>query len=253
MSASPTAFVVLTFPRSGSTWLMSTLDSHPRITAYDELFLGAEGVQPRPADVPDFASYLARVPGPARRLGPLHRAAYLRAVFRERAGIEAVGFKLMYGQARANPGLLPLFAVRRVRAVHLIRANLLDAVVSYEAGRASGVFHRQPGDPATDMRIRLDAAGLRSRLGYMEWDVSRARVWLERYRLPRLEISYEELVGRHDETLSAICSFLGVEEDVELHSTYVPIRQGAKLDLVENVDEVRAALAGTRFEWMLGR
>jgi hypothetical protein len=87
----------------------------------------------------------------------------------------------------------------------------------------------------------------------MEWDVSRARVWLERYRLPRLEISYEELVGRHDETLSAICDFLGVEADVRLDSVYVPIRKGPKLDLVENVDEVRAALAGTRFDWMLGR
>jgi LPS sulfotransferase NodH len=253
MSASPTAFAVLTFPRSGSTWLMSELDSHPQIAAYDELFLGARGVQPEPTDVSDFVSYLARIPRPVRRLGPLHRATYLRAVFRERRGIEAVGFKLMYGQVRANFGLLPLFTVRRVRVVHLIRANLLDAVVSYEAGRASGVFHRKPGDPAPETRIHLDATGLRERLGYMEWDVARARVWLERYRLPRLEISYEELVGRHDETLSAIRDFLGVEEDDELYSAYAPIRQGAKLDLVENVDEVRAVLIGTRFEWMLGR
>jgi LPS sulfotransferase NodH len=253
MSASPTAFVVLTFPRSGSTWLMSTLDSHPRITAYDELFLGATGVQPRPADVPDFRSYMARIHEPVRRLGPLHRAGYLRAVFRGRPGIEAVGFKLMYGQARANPGLLPLFTIRRVRIVHLIRANLLDAVVSYEAGRVSGVFHRKPGDPAPETRIRLDVTALRDRLGYMEWDVARARVWLERYRLPRLEVAYEELVGRHDETLSAIREFLGVEEDADLASAYVPVGHGAKLDLVENIDDVRVILTGTRFEWMLGR
>ncbi len=253
MSGSRADFVVLTFPRSGSTWLMSTLDSHPRIAAYDELFLGGEGVQPQPADVPDFASYLAGVPRLARRLVPLQRATYLRRVFRERPGIDAVGFKLIYGQARANVGLLPLFSLRRVRVVHLVRANLLEAVVSYEAGRASGVFHREPGAPAPDARIRLDAAGLRDRLGYMEWDVSRARVWLERYRIPRLEVAYEELVARHDETLSRILDFLGVEPSAELRSPFVPVHEGSKLDVVENIDEVRSALAGTRYEWMLGQ
>jgi hypothetical protein len=232
---------------------MSTLDSHSRVVAYDELFLGGEGVQPQPADVPDFASYLARARGAARRLGPLHRAAYLTALFRERPGIDAIGFKLIYGQARANRGLLPLFSLRRVRVVHLVRANLLEAVVSYEAGRASGIFHREPGDSAPETRIRLDAATLRDRLGYMEWEVSRARVWLERYLLPRLEIAYEELVGRHDETLLTVLDFLGVEPTVELRSAYVPIREGPKLGVVENVDEVRDALAGTRYEWMLGR
>ena len=37
----PVAFAVLTFPRSGSTWLMNMLDSHPEVAAYDELFLGS--------------------------------------------------------------------------------------------------------------------------------------------------------------------------------------------------------------------
>jgi LPS sulfotransferase NodH len=254
MSRTPTAFVVLTFPRSGSTWLMSTLDSHPRIAAYDELFLGGDGFQPRPADMPDFASFVEGIPRPARRLRPLHRASYLRALYRARPGIDAVGFKLVYGQARANPGLFPFFALRRVRAVHLIRANLLDAVVSYEAGRASGVFHRELGEPVPVASITLDAEGLRDRLGYMEWATSRARVWLERYRLPRLEVAYEELSGRHDETIEAVLRFLGVEPRLDrLHSPFVPVRGGSKLDLVENADDVRAALRGTRFEWMLGR
>jgi hypothetical protein len=231
---------------------MSTLDSHPRVAAYRELFLGGEDVQRVATDVPDFAGYLADRPAPLRRVRPLNCATYLRAFFRERPGIDAIGFKLVYGQARANAGLLPLCSLRRTRVVHLVRANLLHSVVSYEAARASGVFHREAGAPALDVRIRLDTTALRDRLGHMEWDVSRARSWLERYRLARLEIAYEELIARHDETLVGVLDFLGVEPSVEFCSAFVPNREGPKLDVVENAEEVQVALAGTRYEWMLG-
>jgi LPS sulfotransferase NodH len=253
MSRSPTAFVVLTFPRSGSTWLIEMLDSHPQIAAYDELFLGGVGVQPRAEDQPDFATYLEHTPEAARRILLPHRIAYLRAVYRDRPGIEAVGFKLIYGQARANPGLLHYFALRRVRAIHLIRANLLEAVISYEFGRMTGVFHRREGDEAPKGGISLDADGIRERLGYMEWAVARGRVWLERFRLPRIEVAYEELLGRRDETLGSVLRFLGVDPGVDsLDSSLVRVRGGSALQLVENADAVRAALTGTRFEWMLG-
>jgi LPS sulfotransferase NodH len=254
MSRSPVAFVVLTFPRSGSTWLMNMLDSHPEIAAYDELFLGGEGVQPRAEDQLAFASYLERVPEPTRRFRLPHRIAYLRSVYRERPGVRAVGFKLVYGQVSANPGLLQYFAVRRVRAIHLVRANLLDAVISYEVARESGVFHRLRGEEAPHGTVRLDADGIRERLGYMEWAVSRGRVWLERFRLPRVEVAYEELIGRRDETLGALLRFLDVDPRLDpLDSELVRVRNGSTLDLVENADDVRTSLAGTRFEWMLGR
>ena len=253
MSRSPVAFVVLTFPRSGSTWLMNMLDSHPEVVAYDELFLGGEGVQPQADDQLDFATYLEHVPQATRRFRVPHRISYLRSVFRERPGTRAVGFKLIYGQVTANPGLLQYFAVRRVRAIHLVRANLLDAVISYEAARETGVFHRRRGEPAPHGTVRLDADGIRERLGYMEWAVARGRVWLERFRLPRVEVAYEELIGRRDETLGTLLRFLDVDPRLEsLDSELVRVRGGSTLDLVENADEVRASLTGTRFEWMLG-
>ena len=254
MSRSPVAFVVLTFPRSGSTWLLNMLDSHPQIAAYDELFLGGEGVQPRAEDQLDFASYLERVPQPTRRFRVPHRIAYLRSVYRERPGIGAVGFKLVYGQVAANPGLLQYFAVRRVRAIHLVRANLLDAVISYEVARETGVFHRRRGEITPVGTVRLDADAIRERLGYMEWAVARGRIWLERFRLPRVEVAYEELVGRRDETLGTLLRFLDVDARLDsLDSEFERVRGGTTLDLVENADEVRASLSGTRFEWMLGR
>ncbi len=94
---------------------------------------------------------------------------------------------------------------------------------------------------------------LRLRLEHQEQAISWGRTQLERLRLPRLEIAHEELVGRNEETVGRVLDFLGVSHpETPLHSDLVPVTLGRSLDFVENADDVRAALAGTRFEWMLG-
>jgi LPS sulfotransferase NodH len=251
----PTPFVVLTFPRSGSAWLNDQLNSHPEIVAYAELFLRDAGVATASGiEVPSFEVFLAGIPQPARSLLVVQRVRYLRRLYAGRPGLRAVGFKLMYKQARDNRGVFPYFAARRVRAVHLVRANLLEAVVSYEVARTTGSFHPRRGDPVRTESVTLDAARLRQRLEHQEQAVSWGRSQLERFRLPRLEIAHEELIGRREETLGRVLDFLGIASPATpLESSLVPVTLGSGLDFVANADEVRAALARTRFEWMLGR
>jgi LPS sulfotransferase NodH len=252
MAGRPTPFVILTFPRTGSAWLVDTLDSHPAVVAYDELFYGAGGAPAYArSDLPNFESYLERIPAPARRLRLLPTIAYLRMVYRDRPGVRAAGFKLMYVQARANPGVLYFLSLRRVRAIHLIRANLLDAVISYEAARVTGVFHPQRGDAVPNAVVSLDPDALRERLEQMEWEIARARSWIERFRLPRIEVAYEELVGRRKDTLDRILRFIGVEPRVECLDSSLIRTRPAGVERIENLSEVRAALTGTRFAWML--
>jgi LPS sulfotransferase NodH len=247
-------FVAVTFPRSGSSWLMDTLDSHPQVLTYGELLRPGEEGWPGYGgdDIPYFSEYLA-----ARRVRPravpVRRLAYLRSVFRARPGLRAVGFKLMYGHLRQSPEVLPALALRRVRIVHLVRANLLGAVVSYDLAKSSGVFHPHRGEPIPTGTVVLDASRLRERLEHMEWAIARARSSLERFRLPRIDIAYEELLGRREETLERVMRFLGVDPAVEsLHSRLARTGSSRGLELVDNVEDVRTALQGTRFEWMLG-
>jgi hypothetical protein len=76
---------------------------------------------------------------------------------------------------------------------------------------------------------------------------------MERLRPPRLEVSYEELVAHLEETIARVLGFLGVEPRLDLlDSQLVRASPSSHLEMVENADEVRATLAGTRFEWMLG-
>ena len=248
----PAPFVVFTSPRSGSAWLMDTLNGHPEVVACAELFRDEGGVPDYGRDdIPYFRTYLESRPGGGRP-ERLQRFAFLGLVYRDRPGVRAAGFKLMYGQVGRNPGLFQYFALRRVRAIHLVRANLLDAAISYEVAKATGIFHPRRGDVVPQVAVALDASALRTRLEDMEWAIARGRSRLERFRLPRIDVAYEELVGRRDETFECLLRFLGVEPDVgTLDSDFVRVGTGRALESVENGDEVRGALAGTRFEWML--
>ena len=64
-----TNFVVLSTQRSGSTWVVDMLTSHPRVVAYSELFMhGGEG-KPRwsgAQDLPYWQTYAQRQ-APARQ------------------------------------------------------------------------------------------------------------------------------------------------------------------------------------------
>src|SRR5262249_58069631 len=90
---------------------------------------------------------------------PLERSPYLSGLFEPRAGIGAIGFKLVYGQAARRPGLLHELSARKVRVVHLLRANLLETVLSFETARANGAFHVKRGEEPSFVPVRVDVEG----------------------------------------------------------------------------------------------
>lgn len=251
----PTPFVVYTSPRTGSAWLISLLDSHPQVVAYPELFLaGASGPLPYAAsDMPYFSEFLQQRPAPLWPLRPLHLALYLARLYRPRPGVSAVGFKLMYRQAAANPGLVPLLALRRVRVLHLTRANLLAALVSYRVARSRQAFHPRLGEVLPPLKVRLDPHQLVAELASREAAVEAARRRLRRLRLRYLEVGYERLSEQPRLQLARILSFLGADpaQAEHLRSPFLRIHSGSPAELIENVAEVRRALAATRFAWML--
>ena len=244
-------FVVFTSPRSGSSWLVDMLDSHPRIAAHAELFLPGDRTEPDygSRDLPRFEATLE----PRRRISLVpHRLAYLNRLFGSRSGVDAVGFKLMYGHPRVHRGLMPYLAVRRTRVVHLIRENTFDQLVSFELADARGVFRARRGEVVPETTVRLDAEGLRKRLEEMEQKVVDARRTIARYRLPTFEFNYERLAERTQDELARVVSFFGVEPvDTPLESSLISMNAGRGAALVENLDEVESELAGTKFASML--
>jgi hypothetical protein len=92
---------------------------------------------------------------------------------------------------------------------------------------------------------------LRRRLEEHEFAIARARARVLYYRLPWIDVYHEELVGRSEETLERVLEFLGVEPRADdLESSFVAVDDVPRAEVLENLDEVRAALEGTRFAWM---
>jgi len=245
-----TPFVLLTKSRSGSKWLTELLDSHDDVAVFPELFGGAQVRKDYGSDgVPTFDEYVAR--GRVTRSLPseITRTAYLRLLHRSGAGAHAVGVKLVY--AHATRGVLAYLAARRVRVIHLIRTNVFDSVVSYEAAIARAFVGDRQGEPLERVSLRLDVQALRQRLEDHEYAIARARAAIQHWRLPWIDAYYEELVGRRDETLAGLLRYLGVAPVTHgLRSTFVSVDDQPNV-AIENLAEVRSELAGTRFEWML--
>src|SRR5688572_14677903 len=101
-----TPFVLLSTQRSGSTWVVDMLNSHPAIAAYSELFL--EGGRGTPSwgggkDIVFWHTYIESKRAQAdgdQTTDLLYE--YLDDLYRPRAALRAIGFKLMYGDAAAH-------------------------------------------------------------------------------------------------------------------------------------------------------
>ncbi len=244
-----TKFVVLTTNRSGSVWVMSTLNEAPGVTAQGELFLPRPRVKDRRWDT-DFAlpRYIER-PADGPSIRPFSVFAYLADLYR-RPG--KVGFKLMYAQLGRYPEILAYLIGHRVRVVHLIRRNHLDVLLSYAIKAKIGQAHLLPGQSAPDdLRVELDTEKLDKQLAWLQKKQNVARRLLSGCRLPHLEVAYEDLLRDHEQ-FRPIWDFLSISSEESLpQSNLVKIRRGGHREVIGNYEQVQAALASSKFASLL--
>jgi len=242
-----TNFVVLSTQRSGSTWVVDMLTSHPRVVAYSELFMhGGEGT-PRWGQEQRLEYWQTYSHGKHRIAKPYWLWHYLGEAFEERPGVDAIGFKLMYSQlTRISRPLMPMLWLKRVRIIHLIRRNALDVVLSKEAGAArEGKLHARDGDEVEEVRLNLDTDTLLRRMTLHERAIAGARVRFKRVGLPYTEVVYEDLAADQS-GFASLFEFLGVEPQL-VTSSLQKLNPTSHEALIENYGEVRDALQGTDF------
>jgi LPS sulfotransferase NodH len=244
-----TKFVVLTDNRSGSTWVMSTLNSLPHVMAQGELFLRRARSEGRRWDS-GFARprYIqTKADGPGFR--PFSVFSYLRDLY---AMPGSVGFKLMYAQLRSYPEILVYFIRNRIRVVHLVRRNHLDVLISYAVKAKIGQAHLLSGQSVTDEpKVELATGSLVRRLEWLRTKQNIARKLLNWCGLPHMEIAYEDLL-RDQAHFRLVWDFLSIQYVGDMpEPTILKIRKGRHRDVISNYDEVKAALAGSKFAGLL--
>jgi LPS sulfotransferase NodH len=221
-------FVVVTRSRTGSNMLISLLDSHDAIIARGEL--------------------VARVgeAGPAAILDPFFKP--------RRAKIEAVGFKAFYyhpldGESerlweylRGIDGLL---------VIHLRRLNTLRALLSREIAAKRDVWKLKDDDERgalAERTVRLDPQTLLESFEQTRawWRETEAR-WSDR---EMVAVDYEDVAADPSGQVHRICEYLGVEF-AQVTTDLRKQNPEPLSSLLENYDEVVAALKGSEWESFL--
>ncbi len=241
-----TKFIVLSTQRSGSTFLVTSLSSHPRIHCYEELFLHTNH---------DPEAYLTyRTANMGRRLTHLFQRKqlidkYLLDIYSPNGNnTQAVGFKLMYPQIRQLPEIVDLVKEQNIKVIHLIRQNTLKVIASHQAAKKRKLYHiTRPLDCIS--KVHLTPRKVKSSLVYLTQQVQMYRQVFANN--PYLEVTYESFVANRDYETQRILKFLQIEPFVPLTSPLVKINPESLSDLIENYDEIVRILRGTTFEHLL--
>ena len=237
--------IVLTTQRSGSTFLVDCLRSHPEIECAGEILNGDPDV-PRPAYRGPFKAFVKA----ARyaRSGAWLADRWIDAFYR-RGGARVRCFKAMYNQL-SRPFAMRYFERNTdVRVIHLRRTNLLKVYVSTLLMSKRRFVQAKTPTEAVWIRVNPAKAIESMRRAREQYE------WFERAfeRHPRLEVQYERLFDGpylQGDTAREVCSFLDVAS-MRMKSMLVKLNPELLRDMVTNYDELANAVSRTEFRGLL--
>jgi LPS sulfotransferase NodH len=235
--------LVLGAERTGSNLLVSMLATHPSLHFANELF------NPRliEADILPWSSanHVSQSLLALRHADPNGLFAHLLHEGHDAQATYA-GFKLLYNHGLVDDRVVDmLVAQKQMPIVHLLRRQRLQRFASLERAIASDKWSAQGNEklaPATPVVIPLRA---------MVTDFVQTTQFEQRFRATFqqhqiLELDYQDF----SEDLPAATQRLGAWLDIDLGTLQPQTKKtGTRLlsQSIANIDEVRAALAGTRW------
>lgn len=231
-------FLVLASGRTGSTLLIRTLGQHPQVVAYGELFRKLDTF---PEHYQQFA-----------RAEPLYRADPARfledRVFRRYpAHVAAVGFKIFYEHAPQHLDWgkavwAALHSQPDLHIIHLRRLNRLRAFLSLKRAARTHEWIHYSDASARDQPIHLDHTETAAWFEMMHAREENYGRLLCRYRC--LDLTYEELTERMDDTMRRLQEFLGLRYRPLTPRTRKRPRRPLSAEIA-NYHELKALFQGT--------
>lgn len=227
-SRSPVRFVILFMGRSGSTYLVDALASHPEICAQWEGLLGRKSAN---AQRQRARKFFTQPPD---------------------GGCSAVGFKTKLSDVKDREGFAKLLGEMGACIILLQRRNIVKHVVSWvnserihDATGYWNLWNEENRLPPTT----IDVAKFDRRLEQVEKGKRGLETYAKSMELPTLWLYYEDLLVDRRATLELVFSFLGVRfEPVQggsIKNTSDDLREA-----VSNFDDLRSHYLGTPYEQM---
>lgn len=191
-------FLIISRSRTGSTLLMTSLNSHPNIMCLGERL-----------------NFLRRNEK-SRRRNPV---SIIKNIYGKQPGYtKAAGFKLFYShpndasESEREAIWAQLAAIDGLKIINLRRKNVVRALISKEIAAQSGEYFstKKSDGPKSNKKIEFRPEKLHEELGKNE---HREKTCLSRFNhCEKLEITYEQLVSNPSETHQALCEFLNVDQ-----------------------------------------
>ena len=255
-----TKFVLFTTQRSGSTWVLDTLNQSYNVYGYGEQLLREKRIWDVGPD--DYPRYFeidhSTLPGLSSR--PVSLFAYLNGLY-QRNGI--VGFKLMYSTLRQYPEVWPYLHLYGIKVIHLVRENYLDILISKKLVLAKGQAHLLAEDilPERPATIFLEPTTLLADLHWLQQKTNAMHRLLRFSLLSYYTVTYETL-AQNPLNFGTIKDFLGIARDGDVdgdgdldagrtQSSLRKIRQTTYAETIENFAEVYPLLANSEFAHLL--
>ena len=243
-----TQAIILTTQRTGSTFLVECLASHPQVFCLGEMLVGGH------VRIPDLV-YRSRYATKAYRVltsGAVFPTRMMERYF-ARATKPVMAFKAMYNHISLPWTRRYLRDHTGIRILHLRRHNLLKQYVSHELIHVRRDKH---WDPHTTEPIAPTAIAVSSELAlnYMRRiraEYAEHEKMFERHA--RMQLSYETMIdgqALQRDLGHKVCEFLGIA-DQPMHSKLVKMNPVDLRSMVTNYDELAAGVGKTEFADLL--
>jgi LPS sulfotransferase NodH len=233
MSKHSTLLFILAEPRSGSSWLLETLNSHPGINLASELY--------NHVLFPEVQSFHQIETG---NLGTC--IAYLDNKLPQEKDRYS-GCKILINQLRYISPAFPRYFIENYRGaafIFLHRENAVSAQISLAVAHAHHVWHCKKEDDIRKKKVHIAPPEFYKNL--QRFRELRDNVWnlLEEYGVKRLHLTYEALFGDRDQVIEEICAFLNIPGGCINFSTEKKGNPFLPEEIIENYEEVKEYLKG---------
>ncbi|MGF1463133.1 MAG: sulfotransferase [Maricaulaceae bacterium] len=239
--------LILTHGRSGSTFLVNTLNKHPHMRFLGEMFHPEAAERKMLGDFPIWSDDQDPV-------AYLHDTVYSEAALREHA---VTGFKLMHFHCRNEEGHRKLWDwlvdQRSIKVIVLIRNNLLNAYISLKRAQEKAIWnpmqYKRAGEPESFYEpIALDP---QDALQYVQRHHRGMKMTqAELGALDQFEVAFEDLNSDLHNKVNELQAFLGVPHRRPWFK-FEPMNERPLDDLLTNAAEVRAVFADSPFASMV--
>ncbi len=183
----PTLFAILFPGRTGSSWLISCLNSHPEIDARGEELVGRSSRS---------------------------QQRWIKRLYGGGSGAAARGFKSKLKDVWDLDGFRALLTEHSVRVITMDRRNKIKLAVSTINARRlktiSGRWNQRQGEEVELPPLELDEAELRRVLADGHRVDEQLGAFADSLDLPRMHPAYEELLAAPEERMRDVQLFLGV-------------------------------------------